>query len=257
MAVYEWMVAAYFTALMLAAWLLPLRRRPRLQATAVAAAVLLAVFGLAPSAPQMFRDWAPVAYLIAGYWMPALLVTPAPGGRFEEWLRETDARFRRVLPEVPRTLRPVAELGYLLCYPMVPLSFAIVWLNGAPGDVQRFWLAVLLAGYVCYVTLPWLVSRPPRLHPGQVARPGALEQLNAQVLGRVSHRLNTFPSGHVAVAAAAAASVAAVSVPAGAVLAGIVAAISVGAAAGGYHYAIDVVSGLAVAAAAVVLAGIP
>jgi membrane-associated phospholipid phosphatase len=256
MAVYEWLVAAYFTALTLAAWLLPLRTRPRLQASALGAAVLLAVFS-ASAFPQMIRDWVPVAYLIAGYWMPALLVPPAPGGRFEEWLRESDARVRRVLPELPRTLRPVAELGYLLCYPLVPLSFAVVWLNGGTGDVQRFWLAVLLAGYACYVTLPWLVSRPPRLQPGQVARTGVLEQLNLQVLGRVSHRLNTFPSGHVAVAAAAAASVAAVSRPAGAALVGIVAAISVGAAAGGYHYVIDVVSGLAIGAAAVVLAGIP
>jgi membrane-associated phospholipid phosphatase len=257
MAVYEWMVAACFTTLTLAAWLLPLRARRRVQASALGAAVLLTLFGVAPFAPQMFRDWVPVAYLIAGYWMPALLVRSSAGTRFEEWLRESDARFRRNLPEVPQTLRPVTELGYLLCYPMVPLSFAVVWLNGGAADVQRFWLAVLLAGYACYVTLPWLVSRPPRLQPGQVAPPGALQRLNALVLGRVSHRLNTFPSGHVAVAAAAAASVAVVSVPAGALLAGVVAAISVGAAAGGYHYAIDVVSGLAIAAAAVILAGIP
>ena len=256
MAVYEWMVAAYFTALMLASWLRPLRPRPRLQALALGAAVLLTVFGVAPFAPQTFRDWVPIAYLIAGYWMPALLVRPANGRRFEEWLRGSDARFRRLLPAVPQPLRPVAELGYLLCYPMVPLSFAVTWMNGGAGDIQRFWLAVLLSGYACYVTLPWLVSRPPRLQPGRVTRPGVLEQLNAHVLGRVSHRLNTFPSGHVAVAAAAAASVAAVSVPAGTVLAGIVAAISVGAAAGGYHYVIDVVSGFAIAAVAIVLAGI-
>ena len=257
MAVYEWMVAAYFTALTVAAWLRPLGTRPRLQASAVGAAVLLTVFAVTPFAPPTFRDWVPIAYLIAGYWMPALLVAPATGRRFEDWLQRSDARFRRVLPAVPPTLRPVAELGYLLCYPMVPLSFSVVWLDGGTEDVQRFWLAVLLSGYACYVTLPWLVSRPPRLQPGQVARAGALEQLNAQVLRRVSHRLNTFPSGHVAVGAAAAASVAVVSLPAGAALAAIVVAISVGAAAGGYHYVIDVISGLAIAAAAVVLAGIP
>lgn len=257
MAVYEWMVAVYFAALMMAAWLLPLGTKPRLQASALGAAVLLTVFVVTPFAPQSFRQWVPIAYLIAGYWMPALLVPPTAGRRFEDWLRGSDTWFRRVLPAVPQPLRPVAELGYLLCYPMVPLSFSVVWLNGGSEDLQRFWLAVLLSGYACYVTLPWLVSRPPRLQPGHVARTGTLERLNALVLGRVSHRLNTFPSGHVAVGAAAAASVAVVSVPAGAALAAIVAAISVGAAAGGYHYVIDVVSGLAIAAAAVVLAGIP
>lgn len=255
MAVYEWMVAAYFTALTVAAWLLPLGKRPRRRASALGVAVLVTVFGVTAFAPQMFRNWVPIAYLIAGYWMPALLVAAARGGRFEEWLLSSDARFRRILPAVPRMIRPVTELGYLLCYPMVPVSFGIVWLNGGAADVDRFWLAVLLAGYACYVTLPWLVSRPPRLQAGQLARHGVMAQINANVLGRVSHRLNTFPSGHVAVAAAAAAGVAAVSVPAGAALAGIVAAISVGAAAGGYHYVIDVVSGLALAAVAVVVAG--
>ena len=56
----------------------------------------------------------------------------------------------------------MVELAYLLCYPLVPLSFAVVWLKGSPGDIERFWLTVLVAGYGCYATLPWLVSRPPR-----------------------------------------------------------------------------------------------
>lgn len=84
MAVYEWMVAAYFAALMLTAWLLPLRTKPRLQASALGMAVLLTVFAVTPFAPQRFREWVPIAYLIAGYWMPALLVPPAAGRRFED-----------------------------------------------------------------------------------------------------------------------------------------------------------------------------
>lgn len=256
MAVYEWIVAAYFAALTLAAWLLPLRSARRLQATAIGAAVLVTAVGVAPFAPHVIRAWVPIAYLIAGYWMPALLVPPVPGRRFEEWLVRSDSDLRRNLPTLPQSLTHVVELGYLLCYPLVPLAFGIVWLSGDVADVERFWLAVLLSAYACYGTLPWLVSRPPRLQPGQGSRRGAVAELNAHVLGRVSHRLNTFPSGHVAVAAAAAASVAVVSVPAGAALAGIVAAISVGAGAGGYHYVIDVVFGLAIAVAAVLFAGL-
>lgn len=256
MAAYEWIVAAYFAALTLGAWLLPVRSAQRRQATALGAMVLLTAFGVGPRAPQIVRAWLPIAYLIAGYWMPALLVPSAPGRRFEDWLVRSDRQLRRILPTVPQPLTHVVELGYLLCYPLVPLSFGIVWLNGDTVDIERFWLAVLLSGYACYVSLPWLVSRPPRLQAGQNARSDAVAQLNAHVLGLVSHRLNTFPSGHVAVAAAAAASVAVVSVPAGAALAGLVAAISVGAAAGGYHYVIDVVFGLAIAVVAVVVSGI-
>lgn len=255
MAVSEWIVAVYFATLTVAAWLLPVHPARRLQASALGAAVLVTTFVAGMFASHVVRAWAPIAYLIAGYWMPALLVT-ARDPRFEEWLLRSDRRLRQFLPAVPRPLGYVVELGYLLCYPLVPLSFGIVWLNGDAADVERFWLTVLFSGYACYVTLPWLVSRPPRTHRGQGARPGALAQLNVRVLGRVSHRLNTFPSGHVAVAAAAAASVASVSVPAGAALGGIVAAISIGAAAGGYHFVIDVIFGLVVAATAVAVSGL-
>ena len=251
MAVSEWIVAVYFAALTVAAWLLHVRPARRLQASALGAAVLVTTFGAGMFAPHVVRAWAPIGFLIAGYWMPALLVTPGTDRRFEEWLIRSDRQLRQFLPAVPRSLGHVVELGYLLCYPLVPLSFGIVWLNGDAADVERYWLTVLLSGYACYVTLPWLVSRPPRVHRSAGARQGALARLNAHVLGRVSHRLNTFPSGHVAVAAAAAASVATVSIPGGAALAGFVAAISIGAAAGGYHYVMDVIFGLAVAATAV------
>jgi hypothetical protein len=255
MAGHEWVVAVYFAALMLAAWMVPARSARRLKASAFGAAVVVTLFGLVSVAADVVRDWVPIAYLIAGYWMPALLVPPLPDRRFEAWLVRRDGQLRRVLPGIPQALRHLVELGYLLCYPLVPASFAVVWLNGDRADIERFWLAVLLSGYACYVTLPWLVSRPPRLQSGERVPAGAVAQLNAYVLGQVSHRLNTFPSGHVAVAAAAAASVAVVSVPAGTALAAMVAAICIGAAAGGYHYVIDVFFGLAIAAAAVALSG--
>jgi membrane-associated phospholipid phosphatase len=147
------------------------------------------------------------------------------------------------------------ELAYLLCYPLVPLSFAIVWVQGDRMDVERFWLAVLLSGFSCYITLPWLVSRPPRMREDQ-ARRGGIGRLNAHVLARWSHQFNTFPSGHVAVAAAAAVGAGSVSTPAGVAIGAVVAAISVGAAAGGYHYVLDVILGLVVAAASAAVAGL-
>ena len=253
MAAYEWIVVAYFSALTLAAWLAPVGLTRRVEASALGMAAVVATAAVATTASAAIRAWFPHALLIAGYWMPALLVPPAPERRFEEWLIRSDRRLRRLLPRVPDLLGQPVELAYLLCYPLVPVSFAIVWLNGEGTDVRRFWLSVLLSGSACYVSLPWLVSRPPRSHSHDTNRRG-LPGINVRVLDRLSHRFNTFPSGHVAVAASAAASVAAVSVPAGFALGVAVAAISVGAAAGRYHYVIDVILGLVTAAAAVVVA---
>jgi hypothetical protein len=172
--------------------------------------------------------------------------------RFERWLAASDRRVRPRLPGVPPVLRHVAELAYLLCYPVVPAALAVVATQGDAADVTRFWLAVLTAGYASYASLPWLVSRPPRL-TGEATPARDFGAVNAFVLGRVSHQLNTFPSGHVAVSCAAAGSVWTVSPPAAAIVGLLAVAIAVGAAAGRYHYVVDVWLGVAVAAAAVMV----
>ena len=257
MAAFEGVVIAYFSALTVASWFAPVPAVRRRHARALGAGVLLLALSLALTAAASVRAWIPHLYLVAGYWIPALLVPTTWGRRFEEWLLMSDAGIRRLLPGVPAPLATIVELAYLSCYPLVPVSFAIVWVNGDSVDVERFWLAVLLAGYSCYATLPLLVSRPPRslVVDGRQSR-SAVAGINASLLGRVSHELNTFPSGHVAVAAAAAASTATVSPPAGVVLGLVVAAICVGAASGRYHYVVDVVLGLAVAVAAHVAAAV-
>jgi membrane-associated phospholipid phosphatase len=255
MAAYESVALAYFVGLSLVAWRapVPLRRRFIVSGTAVAIAVVVAA--VAELGNGVLRAWAPHVYLVAGYWLPAMLAARpvAPTG-FERWLVRSDSRVRRRLPAVPEALRPLMEAAYLLCYPLIPAAFAIVWLRGAQADVTRFWVAVLLSGYACYVCLPWLVSRPPRLLERATVSVNPLATVNAFVLGRVSHGLNTFPSGHVAVSCAAAAMLAAIA-PAAAAVFGIVAAlVAVGAAAGRYHYAVDVLFGLAVAAAGIGIA---
>jgi membrane-associated phospholipid phosphatase len=255
MAAYEWVVVAYFSVVTLAGWMRQVSSASRRKAASLGSAVVLTVFVVAMTGSLALRVWSPIVYLVAGYWMPALLVTPTKEQPFEAWLVRADIDLRRLLPRVPGALAPLLELAYLLCYPLVPLSFTIVWSLGDGLDVERFWLAVLLSGYACYVTLPWLISRPPRARQHHGPR-GGIQHLNAHVLTKWSHQFNTFPSGHVAVAAAAAVGVGSVSTPAGVAIGAVVAAISVGAAAGGYHYVLDVILGLIVAAAAAAVAGL-
>jgi len=256
MADHEWVVVAYFSGLTLAAWLMPQPPARRRQATALATLVVMTVFGLAATGVYLLRAWIPLVYLLAGYWLPALLVTSAREEHFEAWLARTDTTLRRWLPSIPAPLVPLVELAYLFCYPLVPLSFIVVWRWGTDTDVERFWLAVLLSGYACYISLPWLLSRPPRMRGHGGIAQGGIRRVNARVLKGWSHQFNTFPSGHVAVAMSAAAGVGWVSSQAGVVVAAVAGAIAVGAAAGGYHYVIDVILGLTVAVIAVAVAGV-
>jgi len=129
---------------------------------------------------------------------------------------------------------------------LVPLAFAIVWTAGTLADVDRFWTAVLVAGFLCYGSLPWLVSRPPRSLDAPQGTAAGVRGVNERVLARVSHGLNTFPSGHVAVSLAAALQVMPISRPAGIGLLVVAAAIAIGAMVGRYHYAADVVVGAAI-----------
>lgn len=251
MALYEWIAFAYFAALAMAA---PFTRAPwtrRLAVLAGAATTAALVVVIASTAGDLFRAWVPHVYLVVGYWMPALLAgVPAHPTRFERWLFRSDQVLRPRTWRMPAPFVHITELAYLVCYPLVPASFTGVWTSGLESDVNRFWIAVLIAGYACYASLPWLVSRPPRLAGQSPHAARNVAAVNVFVLGRVSHELNTFPSGHVAVSLAAAAGVAPVSPIAGALVGGAAMAVAAGAIAGRYHYLIDVVLGVAVAAGA-------
>jgi membrane-associated phospholipid phosphatase len=234
-------------------WAITTRRAERpAYALFVALATVLAAL-LAPFGPPIVRLLVPGLYLVVGYWLPALVI-PDQGvhssSSFETWLRRTDAVIRPRLPRVPAPLATLSELAYLLCYPIVPIGLGCVWWWGGAGAVPRYWLTVLLAGFACYATLPWLLSRPPdRIELDALT----LRHVNRFVLARVSHTWTTFPSGHVAVSWAAALAVLRISPVAGVALAIIATGVSVGAAAGRYHYVVDVLLGVIVAGVAAVI----
>ena len=250
---FEWLSFAYALVfgLLTAVTMRAMRRGTALIACAVAATLVL----VAPLTPDVVRLVLPNLYLVLGYWIPALLITadrssPEPS-RFEQWLCRSDERLRDACPRVPSLRLVPVETAYLACYPVVPVSMGIVWAHAGPAAVPRFWMTVLLAGFACYASLPWLVSRPPKRLASH--RSGAVKRLNVLVLSRLSHKWTTFPSGHAAVAWAAAFAVARVWPAAGMVLGIVAAGVSVGAASGRYHYVIDVLLGLLVAAVAAVI----
>ncbi|MGH9158754.1 MAG: phosphatase PAP2 family protein [Vicinamibacteraceae bacterium] len=241
------------------------RRRLMVAALAlVAAALVIALAAVAHDDGGWWltiaRDWAPAAYLMFGYWLPGGLQRP-PNPRLEAWLARAD---RRLLAWVGTTLdSPFWHSGpleavYLLVYPFVPACFLLVYVTVPSGVSDIFWSAVLVSGYACYGTLPWLPARPPRqidaqdglrnAHTRAPSPPGhrLLRRLNEQVSGSMGVGGDTLPSGHVAVAAAAALVVVQFLPLTGALLVLLTLVIAAATVAGRYHYLVDAVGGLAV-----------
>jgi membrane-associated phospholipid phosphatase len=239
---FEWLTIGYLAALTAAGWWRGSPQRLRMSGYTALATALVIVARFA--APWGVRVWLPHAYLMLGYWLPALLTRVPPGDRFEQWLRTADARLWPGVWRIPAWSGHWFEIAYLLCYPIVPISFIIVRARGSDDEVTRFWLAVLGAGFACYGTLPWTAAWPPRVHSARAVR--GVAAFNLHVLRRFSHGFNTFPSGHVAVAVAAALAVSAVSPEAGAAIGLVAVSIAIAAVLGRYHYAVDVIGGLLV-----------
>ena len=250
MFVFEWVAAGYFVLLAAAAFVAPAPPRRAVRGAATSSAAALLIVLLSQTAPVEARFWSAHLYLALGYWIPSMLTAPAGATPFEEWLRRSDIAWRSRVPVLTPLAAGVLELAYLACYVVVPAAFLTAWRYGTVEQVDRYWIAVLLSGFACYGSLPWLVSRPPRMFgepPG--SRPG-VAAFNVSVLRRVSHELNTFPSGHVAVAIAVALTILPVSRTAGAAFGIVAAGIALGAAIGRYHYGVDVVAGALVGVAA-------
>jgi hypothetical protein len=251
---FETLAIIFFAAIAIAAPATTAPRRRRLQVVLLAIVLAVAAFAVAQIFTPDVRGWFGHVYLIAGYWTPALLVSSrnSVDSAFEAWLVRTDARWRRPVA-LSRTIVPLLELSYLLCYVIVPIAFVIVWIDGTELDVDHFWTAVLLSGFLCYGSLPWLISRPPRALDRGTSQAAGVRALNEFVLARVSHGMNTFPSGHVAVSVSAALGVLFVSPPAGLALLALACAIAAGAFVGRYHYGVDVAAGFLVGAASALL----
>ena len=262
MRTYEALSAAYFLLLAIAGLFAP-AGKPRRAVGCLCALAGVVLVSVVSTTATALRDWAPLAYIAAGYWIPSLFVTgtaarplvetrrePATATitRFERWLVRADTSLRQWLPSIPGWTVPVFEVAYLACYPLVPLGFLPVFIAGSPDDVNRFWSAVLTSGYVCYGTLPWLQSRPPRLLAPPPHTPASISHFNVFVLSRISHGWNTFPSGHAAMSFAVALALVPVSVPASIAAAIVATGVAIGAPAGRYHFAIDVLVGAVVAA---------
>ncbi len=248
----EWVACVYFLYLAGVCWLRPLPARRRLVITAVSLATALAAFAAARAAPPI-RDWAPLFYIGVGYYLTGRLFV-APSVRLEGWLLAWD---RRLLGDPttrfarwPGWLVGYLDLVYMSCFLLLPAGLLVLKAGGHDADANHYWTMALAADLGAFAPLsvfqtrpPWMLERPPQL----AAR--AVHRLATSMVEHATIRVNTFPSGHVAVSCAIAAAVARSMPAAGVVLFVLAGSISVACVVGRYHYVVDVLAGALLAAA--------
>lgn len=201
----------------------------------------------------MLRDWAPLAYILAGYFLSGFLFA-APSLEIESWLMRWD---RRLLGDPatrfvgwPRTIVASLELVYMGCFLLIPAGLVILLLAGHTALVDRYWTMVMGAEFAAFAPLAFIQTRPPWAleRKPELADP-AIHRLASQMVQHLTIGVNTFPSGHAAGSLAVALAVAGAVPGPGGLLLLLAFAICVACVVGRYHYIVDIVAGAAVATA--------
>ena len=261
---WEWIAFAYYLYLLIVA-LVDRRflraRLPVLAGTVVCCFVLAALssarLGLSMDTLTV-AIVVPLAVLLGGYWLSGLFFV-SPMQRVEQWLMAVDERLLRrpgfllAYQRSPRILHELLEMAYVLVYAVIPAAAATLAMGGHRDAIPGFWTIVLLAEFSSYGMMPWLQTRSPRVlerSAGLIHPPSALRRFNAKILERGSIQVNTVPSGHAAGAVATGLAVVDAMPFAGFIFLTIAASIVAATVLGRYHYLVDSLLGIVVAACA-------
>jgi len=250
MRISEWIQAGFAIILAVAAWLSPIPDRRRSAVTllaliAVAAIALarLSTLVLSPTSGVILRDWLPVPLTLIPYWQTGQFFL-RPNPRIQSWLLDSDHRLFRLAGaiRVPHFVRLTMEWAYSLCYPLVPLGLAVLYIAGLRRYADIFWFNVLVPTYLCYALTPFFPALPPRdLESGP--RRSKSRVFNLWILKYGSIHAISFPSAHVASALAIALVLQHYLPVAGYISLFIAFWIGVAAVVGRYHYTLDVLLG--------------
>jgi hypothetical protein len=252
----EWIQIVFALGIGLLAWMRPLETRRRLRiamlAVIVPAAILIARFALRGFAGSVVRDWLPAALLLIPYWQAGQFFT-GPDERIQKWLAQTDEKALRVLRRIIGSSESGGwaryfETAYLMCYPLVPIGMAALYLGHHRAAADFYWIVVVLASDICFAITIFVPAMPPRLVSEGAAEfavaANEVRKLNLEVLNRGSIQAITFPSAHVASTTAVALVLIRFLPVTGAIFLVIAASIAIGAFLGRYHYFLDVSLGV-------------
>ena len=267
MRMHEWLSPLFLSLFIALAWLRPLTRRQRAAATVVGLCGIVAAI-LIPMAQQalfpqlaILRDLLPAPLMVLAYRQTGFLLG-ASNERLQARLETVD---RKLFGDISgdgtgrqggNWVRGYLEGTYLFCYLMIPLGVCVLYLLKMPLYVGQYWMVVLSASYLCYVSTVFFQTMPPRVllrDPYFGARPNKIRVLNLFIIRRASIGWNSFPSSHVAGSVAAGLALLRFAPVAGVIFLWLSLSIAVGAVAGRYHYALDAFTGAALAATMYVL----
>ena len=173
----EWIQIAFAFGIGLLAWMRPLEMRRRLRiamlAIIVPGAILVARFALRGFAGSVVRDWLPAALLLIPYWQAGQFFT-GPDKRIQKWLAQTDEKVLRVLRRIIGSSENGGwaryfETAYLMCYPLVPIGLAALYLGHHRAAADFYWIVVVLASDICFAVTIFVPAMPPRLVPERAA----------------------------------------------------------------------------------------
>jgi membrane-associated phospholipid phosphatase len=250
--------AIYFAYIACVAVVLPrLAWRRRLQSAAGAGAGLLVIYAHAQVQHPLLDVWViPPVVLLLAYWTSGLLFVK-PMCRAEALLLAVDRRLqiRRICRSTPRPIAELLEFAYAAVYIVIPVALVIHLTAVDRPDASAFWAVILITDYICFGTLPWIQTRPPRSLEQGEPWGARLRVFNLRLLGKTSIHVNTFPSGHAAEGLAAALLLIGAPAPLAALMFVAAVAISAGAVMGRYHYATDIIAGWVVAMGVYLVAG--
>jgi len=244
----ERIALAYFAYLGIVCWLRPIGVARRVRVSLVAVVGCLAVWRIA-SAPLALRLWAPLAYILVGYYASAYLFV-APSRALEQWLLAWD---RRLLNDPstrfarwPRPVLAALEIIYMGCFILIGAGFMVMVVNGYAGCADEYWTLVVGAELGSFAPLAFFQTRPPwALERKPALADPFVHELANRMIQHFTIHVNTFPSGHVAGSLAVALAVMAVMPWMGLSLLVLAAAIAVATVVGRYHYVADGIAGAA------------
>jgi membrane-associated phospholipid phosphatase len=245
----EKIALAYFVYLAVACWLRALPVGRRVFVTTVALAMIVVIRGVAGADIQVLREWAPFGYIGVGYYLSGSLFV-APSLAMEGWLMEWDRRLlgdpTKRFAKWPRPLIAFLELTYVGCFLVLVVGYGILAATGRRSMADMYWTLVTGAEFGSFAPLAFIQTRPPwAIEKKPVLADRAVHEFAAHVTERFTIRVNTFPSGHVAVSLAVALAVGMAMPLAGMVLLALAGAIALATVVGRYHYVVDVIAGAA------------